>query len=248
MKISVIVLAKDEEERIGACLDAVSWADERIVLDNGSTDGTVEVAKKHGAKVIKTSSKSFADIRNLGRRDAKGEWILYVDADETVTRDLSKEIQSIIKNPHGKIAYALRRKNYYLGKPWPYEEKILRLFQKSALKEWFGDLHESARVEGETGELKGVLLHNTHRTLEEMVAKTNEWSETEVILRFRSHHPIIVWWRLFRVMATAFFHSFIREGGWKAGTIGWIESIYQSFSMFITYAKLWELQQKREQS
>ena len=239
MKISAIVLAKNEALRIGACLEALVWAGERIVIDNSSTDDTAKIAKKFGARVINSSEKSFAERRNIGLREAKGDWIFYVDADETVTPELTREIQNITP---GFAAYQIRRKNYYLGKPWPHEEKMLRLFQKAALKEWYGELHESSRVEGQIGELSGVLLHDTHRTLEEMVDKTNEWSAAEAILRLRSGHPPVVWWRFIRVMLTAFFYSFIKQGGWRAGVVGWIESIYQAFSMFITYAKLWELQ------
>ena len=77
-----------------------------------------------------------------------------------------------------------------------------------------------------------------------MLSKTNEWSHVEAKLRYESNHPYIVPWRLLRVMLTAFMRSYIYEKGWKAGTVGVIESIYQAYSMFITYAKLWEIQQK----
>lgn len=248
MKISAIILAKNEAVRMGKCLESLAWADERIVIDNDSTDDTAKIAKKLGAKVINSSDKSFAGRRNLGLKEAKGDWILYVDADEIVSEELKKQIVSVIENKQLTIAaYVLHRKNYYLGQPWPLQEKFVRLFQKSALKEWYGDLHESSRVEGKIGELSAPLTHDTHRTLEEMVAKTNEWSSIEATLRLHSGHPSIVWWRLFRVMGTAFYDSFIRQGGWRAGTVGWIESIYQAFSMFITYAKLWEMQKVESQ-
>lgn len=243
MRVSVITIAKNEEERIGKCLEALAWADERIVIDNGSTDKTVEVAKKHGARVVKSNSTSFAELRNLGPKEAKNDWILYVDADEIVSKELVNEIQNINKK---SAAYFIHRKNYYLGHPWPFQENILRLFKKSALKNWHGDLHESPKVEGKTGQLKSPILHYTHRTLEEIVAKTNEWSEIEATLRVRSGHPPVVAWRLFRVMATAFFDSYIKQEGWRAGAVGLIESIYQSFSIFITYAKLWEFQNKKQ--
>ncbi|MBI3576784.1 glycosyltransferase family 2 protein [Candidatus Gottesmanbacteria bacterium] len=243
MKISAIILAKNEAARIGKCLESVSWADERIVIDNGSTDDTAKIAKRLGARVINSSEKSFAERRNLGLKESKGDWVLYVDADEIVTPELAKEIQTL-KQP--AAGYFIRRKNFYLGHLWPFTENILRLFKKSALKNWYGDLHESPNVEGQIGQLKNPLLHYTHRTLEEMVTKTNEWSETEAILRLASGHPPVVAWRLFRVMTTAFFDSYIKQSGWRAGTVGLIESIYQAFSMFLTYAKLWELQNKKQ--
>lgn len=239
MKISAVIIAKNESARIGTCLASLAFADEVIVVDNGSTDATREIAKKLGATVTSSRERDFARLRNIGKDNAHGEWILYVDADEVVSEELAKEIRSASYPP---VAYAIRRKNVYLGHLWPFEEKILRLFHRSALKEWYGALHESPRVEGETGELHGSLLHDTHRTLEEMVTKTNEWSAIEATLRLRSGHPPVVWWRFLRVMFTAFFDSFVRQSGWRAGTVGWLESIYQSFSMFITYAKLWEMQ------
>ena len=140
--------------------------------------------------------------------------------------------------------YEIRRKNYYLGHMWPGDEYILRLMRKDALVEWYGKLHETARIRGEIGRLNAPMIHNTHRTLEEMVTKTNEWSEVEAQLRLSSKHPPVVWWRFIRVMATAFINSFIKQGGWRAGVVGLIESTFQAFSMFITYAKLWEKQQK----
>lgn len=243
MRVSVITIAKNEEERIGKCLEALAWADERIVIDNVSNDKTVEIAKKYGARVIKSESSSFSELRNLGLKEAKNDWILYIDADEIVPDELAKEIKEVSSQP---VAYFVRRKNYYLEQQWPFTEKILRLFWKPALKNWYGDLHESPNIEGKTGQLKSPLLHYTHRTLEEMVSKTNEWSETEAKLRLDAKHPPVVAWRLFRVMTTAFFDSYIKQEGWRAGTVGLIESMYQAFSMFITYAKLWEMQNKNQ--
>lgn len=244
MKISAIIITRNEEARMAKCLSSLAWADEIIVVDSGSTDTTREIAKVNGATVISAGEiHDFAGLRNIGKEKAHGEWLLYIDADEVVTPQLAKEIQNVTRPPD---SYAIYRKNFYLGQPWPFEEKILRLFHTSALKEWYGELHESPRVKGEAGTLHAPLLHDTHRTLSEMVAKTNEWSEAEAKLRFDAGHPPIVWWRLIRVMLTAFFDSFIKQGGWRAGAVGWIESIYQAFSIFITYAKLWELQQSNK--
>lgn len=242
MKLTAIVITKNEQARIEKCLTSLSFADEIIVVDNGSIDHTREIAKKHGATIVAAKGvHNFASLRNLGKEKAHGAWLLYVDADEIVSRELAQELKTIHQN-----GYELRRKNYYLGHPWPGEEYLLRLMRKDALIEWYGALHETARVSGEIGRLNAPLIHDTHRSLEEMVTKTNEWSATEAKLRFDAGHPPVVWWRFFRVMLTAFFDSFIKQGGWRAGTVGWIESIYQSFSIFITYAKLWELQQSNK--
>ena len=123
-------------------------------------------------------------------------------------------------------------------------KKLKASFKKKTLKGWKGQLHESPIVTGETGILEGNLLHYTHRDLESMVNKTIVWSSIEAAERFKQNHPKMSWWRFPRVMVGAFLNSYIIQGGYKAGTVGVIESVYQAFSIFITYAKLWELQEK----
>jgi glycosyltransferase involved in cell wall biosynthesis len=244
--LSVIVIARNEESRIARCLASASWADEKIVIDNGSTDETSREAKKCGAAVFEEKNHDFSKIRELGAKRAAGEWLLYIDADETVTPGLRDEILAVIGSKTATNAFFVPRQNYYLGELWPTQDGMVRLIRKNALVKWEGALHEHAVVKGETGTLRNYFIHSTHRTLEEMVQKTNEWSVVEAKLRFEHHHPSISWWRLLRVMLTAFMHSYITEGGWKIGGVGWIESVYQAFSMFITYAKLWEMQQNNK--
>lgn len=242
MKLTGVVIAKNEEKMIEDCLKSLSFCDEIILIDNDSTDNTKEIAQKKGAKVYEIQTNDFSEIRNLGLSKAQGDWVLYIDADERVTKELAESIKAKIQDKEIK-AFKVVRKNYYFGSSeWPYLEKLERLFLKKDFKGWTGKLHESPILDGKTGVLNGFLLHYTHRNLSSMVEKTNKWSDTEALLRFNSNHPKMTWWRFPRVMLTAFFNSYIRQGGWKAGAVGLIESVYQSFSMFITYAKLWELQ------
>ena len=146
-------------------------------------------------------------------------------------------------------AYRIQRKNFYFGNnEWPYIEKLERLFKKSALEEWYGELHESPRIKGTVGTLEGFLLHYTRQSITAMVNKTIKWSEIEAELRFNNNHPQMSWWRFLRVMITAFYDSYIRQKGYTAGTAGLVESMYQSYSMFITYARLWEMQNKGKAS
>lgn len=245
--LSIVIVARNEAPRIGGCIGALGDLGEIIVIDNGSSDETAIVAKQAGARVITVRHEGFATLRNHAMKYVSGAWVLSVDADEMVTPTLARAIEAVLsgKKETPIAGYELYRKNYYLGHPWPGGEWMLRLFRVSAFRGWEGELHETARIEGEVARLEGELLHDTHRTLAEMVDKTNEWSETEAELRFVARHPAMTWWRMIRVTLTGFFHSFFTLGGWRAGTVGWIESIYQGFSLFITYAKLWELQQKK---
>lgn len=245
--ISAIILTRNAEEVIADCLDSVSFCDEILVIDEGSTDRTTEIAKHLGAKVYSLISRSFAERRNYGAKKASGKWLLYIDSDERISPMLRESIKAVADQGEKNTisAYTLQRKNFYFGKhEWPYIEHLERFFKKSALKEWQGELHETALVKGEIGELDGYLLHYTHRDLTSMVEKTILWSQVEAELRFINNHPKMTWWRFPRVMLTAFWASYVKQKGYKAGTAGLVESMYQAFSMFITYARLWEMQNK----
>jgi hypothetical protein len=248
VKISAIILTKNSENVLADCIDSISFCDEIIVIDDDSTDRTVDIAKRFGANVEKSNptKKSFSRKREQGLKKTKFKWVLYIDSDERVSSDLKKSILEAVNKNNEFDAYAFPRKNFYLGNhEWPYIEKQLRLFKKSSLKGWHGQLHETPEIEGKIGELQGFLLHFTHRDLSSMIEKTISWSEIEAELRFRSNHPQMTWWRFPRVMATAFYQSYIKQQGFKAGTAGLIESLFQAFSIFITYSRLWEMQQKK---
>ncbi len=244
MKLTAIIITKNEEKNITACLKKLDFTDEIIVIDNESEDKTVQIAKELGAKVYKVAGLDFSYLRNIGKEKAKGKWILYIDADEEVTKSLASEIKEVVDKERKFSAYTILRKNYFFGKSWPGYEKMIRLIKKDALLGWCGSLHESPMVIGEIGVLKSPLLHFTHNDLSSMVSKTNEWSEIEAQLRYKNNHPKVTWWRFYSVMFSTFWNSYIKNAGWKMGTAGLVESIYQAFSMFITYAKLWEKQNR----
>ncbi len=245
-KITGIVLTKNEENMIADCLDSISFCSEIIVIDTDSTDNTTEIARRMGARIVTDSSKDFAKKRDLGLDKASYPYLLYVDADERVSKELRESILKIVEKDAKVDAWEVQRINYYLGKhEWPKKESFLRFFKKSSLVAWEGRLHETAKVSGIIGKLDGELHHYTHRNLSSMLKKTIEWSEVEARLRYDAKHPKMTWWRFLRVMITAFYDSYIRQKGWKVGVIGLIESMYQSFSMFVTYARLWEMQQKK---
>ncbi len=244
-KISGVIIAKNDEEMIRGALESLSFCDEIIVVDNDSSDKTREVSEKF-AKVYSFKSNDFSQIRNFGLGKTNFDYVLYLDTDERISEELRKNIKEVLSKDSENAAYKLLRKNYYFGSSkkneWPYVEKMERLFKKEKLLKWTGELHESPVVEGKISELEGYILHFTHRNLESMLDKTIKWSTTESLLRYNSNHPQMSWWRFPRVMFSAFLNSYIKQKGYKAGGVGVVESLYQAFSAFITYAKLWELQ------
>ncbi|MBI3558879.1 glycosyltransferase family 2 protein [Candidatus Gottesmanbacteria bacterium] len=247
MKLTVILFVfwPGEENYIEACLKSVFWVDEIVVIDNGASPKTLEIVKKYTNKIYKSVSDNFADRHNLGKEQASGDWILYIDADERVSRKLAEEIKKI---DISFSAYELRRVNYFLGKEVKHGDRIpdfvARLFRKDKLLEWTGEIHESSKVNGKIGQLDAPLYHLTHRNIFSMMEKTINFSEHEAQLRFKANHPSVVWWRLIRVFLGEFYLRIIKYQGWRGGTENWIDGIFQSFSLFIVYARLWELQRK----
>ncbi len=243
-KLSAVIIAKNSEELIGDCIKSLSFCDEVIVIDSISSDKTTDIAKKLGARVVEFAGDDFSEMRNFGLRSASGEWILYVDTDERVSPELAHNIKGAIGQEEYS-AFKLLRKNFYFGSfEWPKIEKLERLFKRKNLKGWYGKIHESPSYEGKIGILSGFLLHYTHRDLKSMVDKTIEWSDVESDLRIKANHPKMTWWRFPRIMLTSFLNSYVGQKGYKAGTAGLVESVYQTFSTFITYARLWEKQNK----
>lgn len=243
MKLSIIIITRNEEEMIEDCLQSAQGLGEILVVDDESDDKTREIARKHHARVFVRPRKDFSDQRNWGLEKASGDWIFYLDADERMTRELREEIREKIERKTGEAAFLVKRRNFYLGKEM-FTDKVHRLFKKEKLKGWVGEVHESPQIQGETGELDGFLVHLTHRDMFSMLTKTADWSGVEARLRSEADHPPVSWWRILRVMTGGFVNQFFRKKVWRFGTAGWIEGIFQVFSVFITYARLWEIQRK----
>ncbi len=247
-KLSVLIIAKNEEKMIGECLNSVVWADEVIVIDTGSSDRTKEIAKKKGARITSyLKGKNYSEWRNYALTLATNDWILFVDADERVNPSLRSEIELRIQNYELSIsAYAIPRRNILLGHEmhwggwWP--DYVLRLLKKGKVKEYMGEVHEQPLLEGEVGKLKEPFIHITHRSLTEMVEKTNKWSEIEARLMFEAGHPPMNVFRFFTAMFREFWYRGVVKLGFLDGPVGIIEIIYQVFSRFVSYAKLWEMQ------
>jgi len=261
VKISAIIIAKNDEEKIEDCLKSIVWCDEIILIDSGSVDSTTEIAKKYKAKVYRYEGGSFNNWRNAGLKHARNEWIFYIDTDERVPKELKDEISGLITNISARasnitnvnisvnentVVFAVPRKNFILGREmkhggwWP--DYVKRVFKKNALKKWVGDLHEEPVYVGALCHLKNPLIHIKEDNLSDMVEKTNHRSEIEARLMFDAGHPVMNIPRFFSAAFREFWYRFVVKKAFLDGAEGIIFGIYQVYSRFISYAKLWEMQ------
>ncbi len=244
--ISVIILTKNEEDRLETCFESVKWADEIIVVDGGSDDNTLGIAKKYTSKIISTNDEDFSSRRNKGMEKAKGEWVLYVDSDERILCSLKNEILSLIKDTD-KSAFAISRQNIIFGQEVSYgsykKDWMIRLFKKTEFETWIGKIHEYAKFKGKLGYTKNSLLHLTHRDLDQIVLKSLVWSRIDAKLRLELNHPKMSGWRFLRILFSELFNQGILRKGFFGGTVGVMDSLLQTFSMVMTYIRLWEMQQ-----
>lgn len=255
INISVVIISKNDEKKFTGCLESVRWADEIIVVDNGSVDRTPDIAKKYADKVIFAPFAGFSELRKLGLKNSTGKWLLYVDTDERVPAQLKKEVLQITERKikdSGFSAFAIPRKNIIFGKEfewggwWP--DYVKRLFKRDKLVSWRGELHEEPDFEGKMGYLKSPLIHLKHDNISEMVEKTNKWSEVEAELMYSAKHPNMNVLRFFSAAFREFWLRFIVKKGFMDGSEGIIYSFYQIFSKVVSYAKLWEMQLTRHET
>lgn len=252
MKLSALVLTYNEEEMIEDCLKQLDFAHEIIVLDQNSQDKTVKIASKYASKIISSSVEGFDKNRNTLAAAAKGEWLLYIDADERLTKELTSEIKQAIKAPRTAecSAFYFPRKNIILGKWlahggwWP--DYIPRLFRKDKLKGWYGQVHESPKVDGSFGFLKTPIIHLTARSISQMLEKTTEWAKIEAQLFRKGNYPAVTIGKVVKSAMSEFFRRYVAKRGFLDGTVGLIEAIYQSFHQAAVLTYLWEAQHKNE--
>lgn len=250
MKISAVVLTNDSEKTLGDCLESLGWVDEVVIVDGGSKDKTRKIVERYKDTKFFVKKGDFSQKRNFGAKKATGDWLLYVDDDERVTPLLRGEIKSHISEGNVEAqAFAIPRKNILLGHEmkhggwWP--DYVLRLIKKDKLVGWEGELHEQPKIDGKVAKLENPLTHFSHRSIEEMVEKTNEWSLVEAKLLFDSKHPKMNLFRFFSAGFREFWYRGIKKMGFLDGAVGIIEIFYQVFSRLVTYTKLWEMQNNK---
>jgi glycosyltransferase involved in cell wall biosynthesis len=243
-KISIAIITKDEERNIRGCLESVNWADEIVVVDNGSTDRTLTVCQEYGVRIFREDWKGYSGQKNSAIEKAKNEWVLSLDADERVTPELRREMEESLAADPSVDGYWIPRKNFFLGRwirrcGW-YPDLNLRLFRKSRGR--FGEraVHERVEIPGKTLPLSQPLIHETYRTLTDFLQRMDRYSTLAAREMNREGREFRWIDALFRPPLT-FLQMYILRAGFLEGTDGLVLSILYSFYTFAKYAKLREI-------
>lgn len=241
-KVTAIVLTKNEEKKIDRCLEALKFTDEIIVIDDYSSDNTVKIAEKFGVKIIKNSLTSFSQQRNLGMKNAFNEWVLFVDADEIISKELSGEIKEKINDP-SYDGYLIKRNDNFLGRDMKHGDLgnvwLMRLARKSKSK-WIGDIHETLKIEGATSRLKNTLLHSSHENVSEFITKIDKYS-TMRANELKSDHIKSSFLDILVFPCGKFLYLYFLRLGFLDGIYGFIHAIFMSMYSFMVRGKLFLL-------
>ena len=251
-QISVAIIACNEEQSLGRTLESVSWADEVLVVDSGSTDRTVEIAREAGARVVHRDWTGFVDQKNHATDQAAHDWIFSLDADEVCSPVLATAIQHWqVEADDGPRGYRLSRLSWFMGR-WIHHttwspDYQLRLFDRRAGRWEGGRVHESVRVTGEVGVLPGKILHYTYVDLGDYLEKMDAYTalaSRDMYDRGRRASGL----RLLVSPLGDFIKSYFFKRGFLDGVPGLVVSGLGMMSKFFRYARLYELSLSADKS
>ena len=247
IKISVVVITKNEEKNISDCLKSAKWADEIIVVDDQSQDKTVELARQLTDKVFVRKMDNEGRHRNWAYSQAAGDWILSLDADERVSEELSREIKEVLEKRESYNGYAIPIRTY-IGTYWVryggwYPAGKLRLFKKGAFRYEEAEVHPRIFLDGNSRLLKGDIIHYGYRNLDHFYASLNAQTTLEAEKWFRENRKIGLL-KLFRKMADRFLRRYLFKKGFKDGVMGLIIASADSLYQFLSFVKYWEKKRK----
>lgn len=241
MKLSVILITMNEEKLVRNCLESVDWADEIIVVDSGSTDNTINICREFTDKILITDWPGPGAQRNRAIDMASGEWILAMDADEWVTRELKAEIESVINNSGDKVAFEMPRLSSYCGRFihhsgwWP--DRITRLFKRGEARFNEELVHDHLIVHGKIGRLKNHLMHEAFEDLEDVLGKVNRYSTDGAKVMFQHGRKSSVSKAILHGM-WSFFHTYIIRAGFLDGRHGFMLAVSNAEGTYYKYLKL----------
>jgi glycosyltransferase involved in cell wall biosynthesis len=250
-KIIAAILTKNEVRHIGECIKSVQWADEVILEDSFSDDGTTAIARKMNAHIFKSEFINFAVARNTALANAKmlgADWVLFLDADERITPELAQEIQEVVKN-NEIVGWWIPRYNIMWGHTmrgggW-YPDHQLRLMQVGAARyDSERQVHEIVVLDGEEGYLKEHMLHYNYDSLDQFKAKQDRYIDLEAkILQEKGIRAKP--WTYITMPLREFYRRYIALQGYRDGWVGLQVCGLMSWYMLDTYLRLRKLYQAR---
>jgi glycosyltransferase involved in cell wall biosynthesis len=243
-RLSVVVVTQNEEERIRACLESASWADELIVVDAESSDKTATVARELTDHVFVRPWPGFAAQKNFGLEQARGDWILSLDADELVSIPLRQEIAAILAGGGEHAGYAIPRRNVFWGR-WVrhgglYPDWQLRLFRRGRGRFAERTVHESVTVDGSVGRLSGHLEHRSYRDVADFLERADRYSTlaaAEWLAAGRRSRPLT---DLVVRPAGRFLTMYVARAGFLDGWRGFLLAVLYAYYVLMRSAKVWE--------
>jgi glycosyltransferase involved in cell wall biosynthesis len=251
IKLSVCIITCNEEANIARTLEGVSELvkqtdGEIIVVDSGSSDRTVEIAKGYGAKVFAEPWKGFPAQKNSAIDKGRGDWILLLDADEVPTKELALEILKIVREDrNGPVGFWMRRKNLFLDRflmhGGDYPDPKLRLFRRGAGRVEDRPVHETIHLEGKTGTLTGELLHYGHPTLEGFIEHNNRYSSLGAQMAVQKGKRGFSFVDIVIRPNLTFFYNYVLRLGFLDGKAGMLHAMNHAFYVSWKYAKVWEM-------
>jgi glycosyltransferase involved in cell wall biosynthesis len=245
--ISATLITCNEERNIAEALQSISWADEIVVVDSGSSDGTVAICRKFTDRILHRDWTGFVDQKNFAVENARNDWIFSLDADERPSPDLSKEIQQLARDGFLKPGYKIPRVAFFLGRwirhgEW-YPDCQLRLFDRRSGKWEGGRVHESLKLNEKPGWLKGEIYHYTYRSLSDYLKRLEIYS-TLAARDYRQRGKTVTPISLLGNPIAAFARSYLMKRGFLDGAPGLAVAMLAAISVFFKYAKLYELNHK----
>ncbi|MCL4796343.1 MAG: glycosyltransferase family 2 protein [Bryobacteraceae bacterium] len=240
MTISATIITFNEERNLPRAIESLRCCDEIVVVDSGSTDRTVEIAERYGARVLEANWRGYAGQKNYAADQARHDWVLSLDADEALSEDLEGEIWALKKNGSAYDAYTVPRLAQYLGKwilhsGW-YPDRKVRLFDRRKAR-WVGDyVHESVISDGRVGELQGNLLHYTCQSLSEHMRTMNGYT-TLAAEELVAHGQKVTYGDLLLNPPWTFFRTYVLKRGFQDGVEGLAIAYMASLYTFLKYAK-----------
>jgi glycosyltransferase involved in cell wall biosynthesis len=252
LSLSVVIITLNEEANLARTLASVSWADETVVLDSGSTDRTREIAESFHANFIVEPWQGFAAQKNFAMAKATGDWILSLDADEEVEPALSVEIRAAIAANPSVAGFWIPRKNFFLGR-WMrhggfYPDPKLRLFRRG--RGQFEDrlVHEDIRLDGASARLENHLLHRAYPTLTSYIEHMNRYSTLGAQMSSAKRQEGFSFIDIVVRPKVTFLYNYFLRLGFLDGREGLLLHLYHAGYVSWKYAKVWELGRDKHQS